>query len=820
MRLSNPLRTLASRGAYAALFLCSFWVPYQYGPALAPRNESPRSVAPPTSERCGLAIAPLPRSTAAEPIAEVAWTTAIPERVMLRLDVPLPPLARNWEAPAAPAAETTPAAVEVLLAAAPAREEKATIEPLPALDFGPRPTQPAPASEAAAGQWRRPLSLLALLNRLNEFPPAASWAARVIPDVERLTSPEQLSKPQRAALVEQLRVAVAEVEPILETLDAPQGSTLVRRAGYGLSRRLDLWQAASAVDRRESQGELPAPAPESLAQCMADVNQLMQGAAGDDWRAYLLLESLNELSRARPVALSSDDRSLARRVLQRLDYARRLPEQQQFVSQGPLAALEAQLRHWAVEPINTTALLARLEQYEESGHASLGAAVGEDLRRLAFSPHAEHQALARTVEEHYRNCNLRLAVSRDLLSRFLPPQEPIEAPVRDVILGLPVRGRSTTTNELSLKLLPSNQRLRLEISAKGLVQSTTTSQRNSVSFNSRSESTYTARKVLEFGARRIDGEPAVAEADTNSRLRSVQSQYDDVPLIGSIVQDVAMDRYRERRDAARREVQGKVAAQARQKLDELAAEGFRDAHQRFIDQVMAPLDRMSLAPSYSEAHTDEKRFTLRTRLATQQHLSANTPRPRALSDSLLSAQVHESAANNILDRMGLAGRRFTADELRRHLAQQLNQKKPLEPSSADDYTVTFAETDAARMRFHEGRVELAVSIALLESGSRSWQNFTVYANYKPEAVDRGVELVRDGVIGLDGERLGMQSQFVLRGVFGRIFSEERRIAWLSDLLRQDQRLTGLQVTQCVIEDGWIGLSIGPQRANGPLALVR
>jgi hypothetical protein len=661
--------------------------------------------------------------------------------------------------------------------------------------------------------------LLALLTRLNDFPAAASWAGRAIPHVERLTSSQPLTNDERHALVAELRALVAEVEPILGSIDAPPLSTLMRRAGYGLSRRLDVWQAVLAVNHRDASGELPTPDSNRLAQCMADVDQLMQGAEGNGWRSYLMLESLSELAKQRAEGLSADQRSLARRVLERLNYARRLPEQQKFVSEGPLAALETHLRHCAVEPVDTSSLLARLEMYEEMGHASLGHAVEEDLRRLAYSPHAEHRALARTVEEHYRNCNLRVAVSREMFSRLLPAQQPVDAPVRDIILGLPVRGRSTTTNELTLKLLPSNERLRVEITATGQVQSTTTSQRNSISFHSRSESTYAAHKILEFGAREIHGEPAVAEADTNSRLRCIESDYDNVPLIGSIVQDVAMDRYRDRREAARREVQGKVAAQARHKLDDLAAKGFRDAHARFVDQVMTPLDRMGLVPSYSESHTDEKRFTLRTRLATPQHLAANTPRPRALSDSYLSAQVHESAANNLLDQMKLAGRKFTADELRRHLSTQLNRKQPLEPASEEEYTVTFAENDAVRVRFHEGRVELVVSIASLESGSRSWENFNVYVNYKPEAVDRGVELVRDGVIGLDGERLGMQSQFVLRGTFGRIFSEERRITWLADLLRDDARLAGLQVTQHTIEDGWIGLSIGPERTGSQTAVA-
>jgi hypothetical protein len=348
------------------------------------------------------------------------------------------------------------------------------------------------------------------------------------------------------------------------------------------------------------------------------------------------------------------------------------------------------------------------------------------------------------------------------------------------------------------------------------VHSTTTSQRGSVAFNSRSESSYTAHKVLEFGSSRIDAQPAVAEAQTNSRLRSVQSEYDDVPLVGSLVQDYAMDRYRDRREAARREVQAKVAAQARQRLDRLAEEGFGKAHQKFVDQFVTPLSRLDLQPSYVESRTDEKRFTLRARLASPKHLAANTPRPRALADSVLSLQVHESALNNLVDRMGLAGRHFTAEELRRHVAEKLNRPKPLEPGTDEEYAVTFADTDPILLRLREGRVEATLNIAQLESGSRTWRDFTVQVHYRPQAAGRSVELVREGVISLYGERLGGQSQFVLRGTFGRIFSEDRRWNWLAEII-EDPRLAGLQVTQCVIEDGWLGLAIGPQRAGGEVA---
>lgn len=812
MRTSKLLRAAGHFCLYGTLVLFSFWVPFKWGPALAPPDAS-RHVSPRTSELCGLALTPPPRMRAADHAGMFGWQSERPERLTLRLDLPLPPLARQWQLPVKPRDEVL-SRVATRTAGPPSRSESLG-NALSALDLGARPEQSA--NEQASGvAWQRPTSLISLLTRLQENPYTKDWATRGLQEVERLTS-AAMTHAQRQAVLEEMLVAINEVEPLIQSFEDASLASQLRRAGFALSRRVAVWQAALAVDLRQMQDAEPPPQLQELAQCMAEVNELIQGPAGAGWRAYLMLESLGKLSDTPATQASVEGRALARRVLQRLDYARTLPQQQRFVSERPLADLAAQLRQWSAEEVDTSLLLARLEQYEQTGRPGLGHAVAEDLQRLAFSPHEENQALAHRVDELYRNCNLRVAVSREMINRFLPEQTPKEAPVRDMVLGVPVRGRSTTTNELAVRLLPSSERLRLELSATGFVQSTTVSQRGPIAFNSRSESTYTARKVLEFGAREIEAQPAEAEADSNSRLRSVQSDYDDVPILGSILQEYAIDGYRQRRNEARHEVQGKVAAQAREKLDRLAQEGFGKVHKRFVDQVMVPLDRLDLAPSYTESRTDEVRFTLRTRLAGPDQLAANTPRPRALANSLLSAQVHESAANNILDHLGLAGKRFTAEELRRHLVERFNLGKPIEPGSSDDYAVTFGPSDPLRVRFRAGRLELSLDIALLESGSRSWQNFTVFVNYKPVAHNRGVELVRDGTIGLEGERLGMQSQFVLRGTFGRIFSEDRRVTWLADWLEQDKRLAGLEVTQCSIDDGWLGLSIGPRRAGGALA---
>ncbi|MGH7134157.1 MAG: hypothetical protein ACREHD_00365, partial [Pirellulales bacterium] len=82
--------------------------------------------------------------------------------------------------------------------------------------------------------------------------------------------------------------------------------------------------------------------------------------------------------------------------------------------------------------------------------------------------------------------------------------------------------------------------------------------------------------------------------------------------------------------------------------------------------------------------------------------------------------------------------------------------------------------------------------------------------------------VRDGTVQLRGEHFGREPQIVLRGIFSKIFSHDRELVFLKSTLLADRRLAGLSVTQCVVTDGWIGLSLGvnasrqAMRRVGPL----
>jgi hypothetical protein len=136
----------------------------------------------------------------------------------------------------------------------------------------------------------------------------------------------------------------------------------------------------------------------------------------------------------------------------------------------------------------------------------------------------------------------------------------------------------------------------------------------------------------------------------------------------------------------------------------------------------------------------------------------------------------------------------------------------------DDVRLTFAARDAVQIRLKEGRIELSLSLVKLQKRPHEWRDFQVLVGYRAEGDGRNTQLVRDGVIQLIAP-MNYRSQIALRGIFSKTFPKDRRLDALPQQLATDPRMGGLTVTQLTIEDGWIGLALGPGQSADPASVA-
>jgi hypothetical protein len=207
-----------------------------------------------------------------------------------------------------------------------------------------------------------------------------------------------------------------------------------------------------------------------------------------------------------------------------------------------------------------------------------------------------------------------------------------------------------------------------------------------------------------------------------------------------------------------------------------------------------------------DAKTTEERIVMRLLISGEDQLGGFTPRPQEPSDSLACVQINESLLNNGIQRLQLDGRTFMMPELAKHIAAVFGRLPQKPAPENEDVKITFAAKDAVSVRCQDGKLAVTLSIVKLSNSSHAWKNFQVTAYYTPKIEGRSARLSRDGYISLSSRR----ADLALRGVFSHVFSKETTWELVPEVVLNQPKLKNAVITQFVIDDGWIGIALGPK----------
>ncbi len=569
-------------------------------------------------------------------------------------------------------------------------------------------------------------------------------------------------------------------------------------SAYWAQETISHLQALLQVDRH--QGDEAAAVLAALSHSAEVANQLAEQAGDDRMRVELLRAHWALARRLDCWKVMNDIRVAA-------------VTQARVAARGSLDSL----LHGVAQRNDLESLSSQLEAYERMRDPALAYRVAQAQENLAASPDPLDHALADAVEQHYRNANVRVAITSTMLNRFVPEAENESQPVWDRIAGTPVRGQSETSTTNRLRLEPATGRWQMNLESSGVVESNTLANGGRARLRSYGATDFTVRKsvvVESNGGVRM--QPSVASANNYNHLAGVTTDFDWVPLFGSYARSRAVDQYRAKRPQAKAEIECKVTARVGDRLDEEAAEAVdrveREVHQRVTD----PLAAAGVELTTIELTTTSERVVGRFRVAGAAQLGGHTPRPRALSDSLVSVQVHESALTNGAVSLGLDGERLSAPQLQARLREKLPDLTSATPPEArEDTTFQFADRGAVQFRIDGGRFEIAVLVADFVQERQHIRNFIVHAYYVPVVNGMSAELVRDGALGIEG-RISATERARLYSVFNEVLGAERHLPVVRLNDPADSRLAGLMITQFVLEDGWLGLAVGPD-AGGRVA---
>ncbi len=582
------------------------------------------------------------------------------------------------------------------------------------------------------------------------------------------------------------------------------------RLRLSLLRRLDVWQPLMKVAYVEPSSFATYRAQKSLLKVSSQLLALLdeRDPAEAAWIDYLALPTLQQL-RSDKVGY----RELAEQILLRMKSPKLTADQQQYLQSPGFRTFETQLRNVVAKSVHPADMMAALEAYETTPNRNTANDLILLIQRWRSAPNGEmYRPAIDMIVSHYRNANFRISVSEDLINRFVPAIKQYAERVNDNILGAAVTGQSSTHSNLAVKLMPDESAIRLGLLAAGTVASNTASRKGPVTAFSRGKSAFAAGKEIVLGPNGVFTSPTETRASSGNTLLGIETDWDDVPFIGSIVRSMAKDEIVEQRRQVEAQMQLRVRRKAQQRMDRELATRVSRAEQNLDRKVVEPLRRLELNPRAMEMRTTNNRAIIRTRLASDWQLGSHTPRPQLRADSKMSLQIHQSAANNIIEQLNLQNRRMTLDELMSTLSQRFGM--PLQVANEENRNVIVEFADhPLEFEFERGQIQVTIHFAELQRGKKRWKNFSIRGNYRADVQQLDIALHREDSVSLIGDRIGLRDQLALRGIAAKVFGKHQRLQILSDVVRQQPKLRNLSVTQFTIRDGWLAVAFG-EESNG------
>ena len=460
--------------------------------------------------------------------------------------------------------------------------------------------------------------------------------------------------------------------------------------------------------------------------------------------------------------------------------------------------------------IDYAALLNELEQTELNSIESSSTRIMQAIHALRGSDNEQLTNVASAIDTHYRNANLRIAISSEMLGRLLPSIEPKSVPIRTTVLGSRVHGNSRVESDLKLVLNPSPDRWSINLQALGKVKTQSIGYNGPVSLRTFGQSRFVAATPIVVTREGVRiGDPNVSVNGTTN-LRGVQSKYDSWPLVSGLVRNIAISRYETIAPRSNKIANQKMRAQIAETIDQTIETRIADATQRLGQAVLGPLGRLQLDPKVIDMQTTNERLLARYRLAGDQQLAAFTPRPRAPRESLMSAQVHQSAINNMLEQLVPTGKEKSVEDA---IAEALNvlgaADAQLPDDLPEDVTIQFAAHRPIAIEVDKDQLWVTMRILRLNRGDNLRLNrFIVRAAYQAEVDGINVSLVRDGHLRISGNGMSMRERLPVRAIFNKVLSPNRKIPLTLPQLTEQTAVEDLVVTQLELRDGWIGMAVG------------
>ncbi|MFN0198983.1 MAG: hypothetical protein ACKVT0_19725 [Planctomycetaceae bacterium] len=457
---------------------------------------------------------------------------------------------------------------------------------------------------------------------------------------------------------------------------------------------------------------------------------------GDGWLTYIHATNLEPL---RQNAVT--DAAVLEAVAQRLASAEQLTDaaQREFFTQAQFGELDRALADYLAaanaaampatpELLRTqlAELVGALENYEANSSKINAETVRNVFTSVKSNAPDGGEILTAALRNSYFNYNLRIVASEAFLDHLIAEEREDAGDVVDCILGAHVTGEQTTISKLGIDLVPESNGVRFNVTLNGEVHSNTSGDKQQATIYTEGHHVFDATKEILFRDEQFSSYPSDISVSANNNNFDADTSLSGLPILRGIGRRMALMRAEQLRPEAESIAASRVSDRVLPELDKEVDSEFAKATTNIQEKLYQKLRDNDLYPSASRYVSTDTHMWVNQRLMSVGELGGSMAPKQYSSDKGLVVQIHESNMNNSLDRLNLAGRTITEDELRAELEQHFSEllgrtvtfPKPevVEGEEPGPNTLVFAATDPVRVNISGGSFSLVLRTGFKQEG--------------------------------------------------------------------------------------------------------
>ncbi len=662
---------------------------------------------------------------------------------------------------------------------------------------------PIPAAELAVSEvWPMPDSLLQQLEELEQALGFRSWQINFKRLLHELANTAAIEDPKVKIVLDDLSLLADQLWEESRSIAARAATDVDRataahlsRTSYDLHRQVSLWQWV----HRFSTTDGPQLQPQTTEAQSIAFRRWNFDQVDPQWRDYLGLDLLEQCG--------PNARQSARTVLGRLHSVGLDSAQRAFVGRIVSPELERELRQTAATPLDLNQFLIDVESYHRQSNGFTQSRLNDHFQNCIWGGSPQDLTMAQILEDHYRNANVRIAISETLMNRILARPRSANEPVRDHILGANVSGRSQITNQLGIQLVPDERQWSLVLTTTGNVLSRTQAHRDGFVIHSVGTANVVGSKRLSVSYDGVTSQLPQVEAITDNQVIGLDSPFDDIPMLGWTARRIAQRKQQASAPVADQIVRSRIRSRVQERMEQAVTAALQKAKTELDRLIISRFVDWSLEPQPIEMSTTENDVVLRYRLAGFDQMAADTPRPSIDDQMAGSLQLHESAVNNGLARLDLADATFTMETLLQHLRAKLKTNFDVSDGSLHQVEVGFAPYDPIRVDFADDSILLTINLKRLQiDRGKNWRNVTVQTRYEVQFDGFYLTLRQSGGVRASGNHVRVRDEIAIGAIFDQLLSDEYRYSLLPQEYEADFLQSGIRLAHIALADGWLSVA--------------